>query len=113
VTLPGSIPSWKAVTRFEYARGPETAGIRWRFIDGMENVAKVTNPASTIPDVPSFNYLDLYGVLEISDAISVRGGVNNVTDEDPPVVGARPGVTQTSTYDIYGPQYFVSASFKF
>jgi iron complex outermembrane recepter protein len=113
VTLPGSIPSWKAVTRFEYGRGPVSAGVRWRFIDGMENVAKVTNPASTIPDVPSFNYFDLYAAWELSDSLSVSGGVNNVADEDPPVVGARPGVTQTSTYDIYGPQYFLSANFKF
>lgn len=113
VTLPGSIPSWKAFTRLEYQRGGVNAGLRWRYIDGMKNVAKVTNPASTIPDVPSYNYFDLYGRWDITESISVSGGVNNLTDKDPPVVGTRPGVTQTSTYDIYGRQFFLSTSFRF
>ncbi|MCW5573621.1 MAG: TonB-dependent receptor [Steroidobacteraceae bacterium] len=113
VTLPGSIPSWKAATRLQYDVGNVGLGLKWRYLDGMRNASKVTNPASTVPDVAAFNYFDLYGQWRVSDLLSLRGGVNNATDEAPPIVGTTPGSTQSSTYDIYGRQYYLALQFNF
>jgi len=113
VTLPGSIPAWKAVTSFGYQRGGVGAILKWRFIDGMSNAAIVTNPASTVPPVGSFNYFDLYGRWKVSDSLSFEGGVNNLADKGPPLVGTTPGSTQASTYDIYGRQYYLSLNLSF
>lgn len=112
-TQPGSLPEWKAVTRLQYERGDVAAGVKWRYIDGMQHAARVTNPASTVPGVPSCSYFDLYGSWRVSDLIRVSGGVNNVADKEPPQVGTSPGSTQSSTYDIYGRQYFVAVKFSF
>jgi outer membrane receptor protein involved in Fe transport len=112
-TLPGSLPQWKAVTRLQWARGDVAAGLRWRYIGGMQSTAKVTNAASTVPDVGGYSYFDLYGSWKTSERLSVDGGINNVTDKGPPIVGTTLGSTERSTYDIYGRQYFVGVKFKF
>lgn len=112
-TQPGSLPRWKAVSRIQYDRGPFRLGLKWRYLNAMSHASRVTNPASTTPGVPAFHYFDLYGHWALGDALSINGGINNVADRDPPVVGTSPGVTQSSTYDIYGRQYYVGVSLRF
>jgi outer membrane receptor protein involved in Fe transport len=113
VSLPGSIPTWKAATRVQYRIGDAALGAKWRFIDNMQSASKVTNPSSTVPEVSAISYLDLYGAWQATDIVTVRGGINNVTDKNPPLVGTRPGSTQASTYDIFGRQYYVGLSLNF
>jgi len=112
-TQPGSLPDWKAVTRFQYATPAITAGLRWRYLDAMRHSSLVTNPNSTVPGVSAFNYFDLYGSWQVSDLVRVHGGVNNVDDREPPLVGTSLGSTQSSTYDIYGRQYYLAVRFTF
>jgi outer membrane receptor protein involved in Fe transport len=50
---------------------------------------------------------------KITDKIQVRGGVNNVTDEGPPIVGGTIGQTQPGTYDILGRYFYVGAQLGF
>lgn len=110
---PGSLPRWKGVTRLQYDIGAIGAGVKWRYIDEMKNSARVTNTASTVPGTPSYSYFDLFGSWEVNDTLAVNGGINNLADKGPPIVGTTPGSTQSSTYDIYGRQYYVAISLKF
>lgn len=103
----GTLPHWKATSQVRYARGPASIGLRWRYIDGMHHASRVLNPASTTPDIASVSYFDLFGSWRISDALSLRAGINNLLDKDPPQVGSTPGTTHNSTYDIYGRQFFL------
>lgn len=113
VSLPGSIPTWKAITRVQYRLRDVDLGVKWRFIDRMHSAAKVTNPSSTVPDVSSISYFDVYGSWQATDLVTVRGGINNVTDKGPPLVGTSAGSTQASTYDIFGRQYYFGLSLNF
>lgn len=109
---PGSLPKVKASSRVQYDLGPLTAGLRWRYLDGMRHASRVTNPASTTPDVPAYHYFDLYGSWRVNDRVLFNGGVNNLVDKAPPLVGTTLGSTQSSTYDIYGRQFYLGVTVK-
>jgi outer membrane receptor protein involved in Fe transport len=81
-----------------------------RFIDSMTHNNLLTNPTAnplTNTGVDSTWYVDLTGSYELTDKITLRLGVNNVTDQEPrlytPNVQAN---TDPSTYDILGRRYF-------
>ena len=64
------------------------------------------------------NYLDLSGRYQVLENVSFRAGVNNVTDEDPPlssVVGTAPGNGNTypQVYDALGRYIFFGATVDF
>lgn len=108
----GTLPSWKAISHLRYARGPASAGLRWRYIGAMEHSSKVLNPASTTPPVDAYSYFDLFGRWTLGERLSVNAGINNLLDKAPPQVGGVPGSTHNATYDIYGRQFFVGLSLK-
>jgi len=105
----GSLPNWKTTTSASYQLGSWTAGLRWRFIGRMRSLAKVSNPNSTTPDTPSNSLFDLFGNWSVNDHLSVNGGVNNLLDRDPPIMGGVAGTTEPSTYDILGRTFYVAA----
>jgi outer membrane receptor protein involved in Fe transport len=49
----------------------------------------------------------------LNDGILVRGGVNNLADEEPPIVGGTIGQTQPGTYDIIGRYYYLGLQLNF
>lgn len=108
----GYVPTWKAVSQVRYAQGPYSVGLRWRYLGSMQHSSKVTNPNSTTPGVDAHNYFDLFGDWKLNEVVSFKAGVNNLLDKDPPQVGGTAGVTNGSTYDIYGRQYFVGFTVK-
>ena len=64
------------------------------------------------------NYFDLAGSWRAKDYLTLRAGVNNVFDEDPPlssVVGTAPGNGNTypQVYDALGRYVFMNATFDF
>jgi iron complex outermembrane receptor protein len=49
----------------------------------------------------------------LNQGILVRGGVNNIADEEPPIVGGTIGQTQPGTYDIIGRYYYLGLQLNF
>ncbi len=69
---------------------------------------------NTDPGVNSIVYLDLSTAWQATDGITVRLGIENLTDEDPELYS--PDVdsgTDPSTYDVIGRRYFLSATYRF
>jgi outer membrane receptor protein involved in Fe transport len=100
--------------------------VRWtmNYIDGMDvvnnNAARTdVNPLVALaPTVDSYMYHRLTGSWAITDDISLMLGIDNLTDEDPPIYTADNGAgvqsnTDPSTYDVLGRRYFLSADFRF
>jgi outer membrane receptor protein involved in Fe transport len=67
--------------------------------------------------IPSFSYLDLEANWQVNKVLSLRAGVNNVADKDPPVVNSlivAGGAANTyDIYDMFGRQLFVAFSARF
>ena len=102
-----SFPEWKALTSVNWTNGAFGAGLRWR------RVGEITI-LNTTQTLPAIDYFDLNGSWAVNDTVSLRAGVNNVTDEDPNVYS--PGVqanTDPSLYDILGRRYYVGLTAKF
>lgn len=89
----------------------------WRFFDEVSLFGN-TDPDSINATLDSQNYLDLSARYIAFDNITFRAGVNNLTDEDPPlssVVGTAPGNGNTypQVYDAFGRYIFFGAAVDF
>ena len=67
--------------------------------------------------LPSVSYLDLSALYEVSKNLSLRLGVNNVLDKDPPLVNeynTTTGAPNTyPTYDMLGRQLYAAFTARF
>ena len=89
----------------------------WRFYDEVA-LDNNTNANSINAKLDSQNYFDLSANYALSDKVTLRGGVNNLLDEAPPlssVVGTAPGNGNTypQVYDAFGRYIFMGATFDF
>ncbi len=120
-------------------RGADVS-LAWRYfgavtVDGLSSnpnisVDGTTNPAAceyfpgfscistTDAHLSSRSYIDLSGSMKVADHVTVRLGINNILDKDPPIVGANNiasgnGNTFPSQYDALGRYVFGSVTVQF
>ncbi len=91
-----------------------TASLMWRYLGEAEDL----NDAEI--DLDAISYFDLAGIWDITDYIQVRGGMNNMLDEEPPIAGngAGPSIegngnTFPGLYDALGRYWFFAAGVSF
>ncbi|HEX7272205.1 MAG TPA: TonB-dependent receptor [Casimicrobiaceae bacterium] len=100
------------------------AGFRWRYYDSVSIDLSSSNPllngAFNPPDqtLGTRNYIDLFGQWAVTKNFTVRLGVNNVFDKDPPItsIGNLPyynGNTYPQFYDTLGRNFFLNVTAKF
>lgn len=107
------IPDWKTLLSLTYRMSDFEGGVRWRHLPEMDDVTSVTRPASPAPGVPKYDIFDITLGYRLNDMFMFRGGVNNVADEEPPIVGGTIGQTQPGTYDIIGRYYYLGLQMNF
>jgi outer membrane receptor protein involved in Fe transport len=118
------IAQWKGVTRLTWTDGPVDLSLRYRYISSV-TIDKYLLPLRTGGTVPPLNtltnpelaaahYLDLSLSWNITEKLQVSGGVNNLFDWGPPIVGSSAGYGNTwpATYDPYGQTFFFNARLK-
>ncbi|MFT4250916.1 MAG: TonB-dependent receptor [Caulobacter sp.] len=106
-------PKWKSVTSTTYTWGPASLGLRWRWIDAMDNSAKVVTPTSTSRGVDSYNAFDLNGRVKLPWETDLRFGVNNLFNKAPPQVGDTEGNYDAQNYDVLGRAYYLGVRKRF
>ncbi|MFO0333533.1 MAG: TonB-dependent receptor domain-containing protein [Pseudomonadota bacterium] len=110
-----SFPELKANLTAGYRVGPVSADVRLRFIDSMVNRASLQFAGQpTFTGVPSMTYVDLGLTWRFMEGASIRVGINNLTDKEPPLYS--PNVqsgTDPSLYDVIGRRIFGQVNFKF
>ena len=110
-----SLPEWKWSFSLSYAWQALTLDARWRYIDGMKDADTAIEPEFRIPH---YDYIDLGASYDFDEGalagLQLRVGVENVTDEDPPIF---PSYTQSNTdpsqYDVLGRRYYMSLRYSF
>jgi iron complex outermembrane recepter protein len=101
----------------------------WRLVGPVkiENLSQNPLLANTVApftqvgnQIPGFNYLDLGASYQVAKQVTVRVGVNNVLDKDPPVIALSylPGVlgngnTFPQVYDAMGRYMFLNLTLDF
>lgn len=107
------VPKWKAVTTLRYDLGQGNIGVRWRYLSSVVDAQRLSVPTSTVPGAPAYNYFDLMGAWDLGRSVSLRFGVTNLADKDPPILGGTVGSTDMMTYDVLGRSYYADVTYSF
>ncbi|MEA3177462.1 MAG: hypothetical protein QOI59_985 [Gammaproteobacteria bacterium] len=129
-TCGNPLPKWRHTLSTDWMT-PWSAldfNIRWRFfgstkVDTSSGDAILHYPATVYPaydHISTYNYIDLSASAHVVSGVSVRVGVNNVLDKDPPTIlsgncpsGACNGNTFSQSYDVLGRFLYVHLTAQF
>jgi iron complex outermembrane recepter protein len=121
-------PRWHHIFRASWDMpGKITVSALWRYMSKVDLDQNQSNPTLQFatfgqPDlfnarIPAYSWLDLAGSWAFRDDMSLRVGVNNVFDKNPPLVTseitAGGNANTYSVYDQLGRQIFAAVSVKF
>ncbi|PCI51265.1 MAG: TonB-dependent receptor [Alphaproteobacteria bacterium] len=117
-------PKWRWTQTVAWTYEDFTLFFRWQHLSSLEKdlVAFGDAPASdfALPVIPSVDYFDLSGTYDVMENLTLRAGVNNLFDKQPPIPGndfggtaENSGNTFPGTYDTLGRYYFFGATAKF
>jgi iron complex outermembrane receptor protein len=110
---------WRLSTNLTYSIGSVNVALNWRHLPSAHDLAFVTLPATTVDDVESYDNFSLSAGWRITDTFQLRAGVDNLFNEDPPIVGANPPLTNNATntlpgyYDLLGRRFYVGMKASF
>ena len=133
----GPVFRWRHQLRFAWMtpwRGLDVA-MTWRYfapvsLEQLSSNPNITAPAgatianggisNTDAHLSSYSYIDLTGAMHVGDYTTVRLGVNNLFDKDPPVIGSSDlpsvsgnGNTFPQIYDSLGRYIFGEVTVQF
>lgn len=117
-------PKWQFIQNTQLDYGPVSLLLRWRYIGKLTKDDIVLNGADpadyVVPVIKARSYFDLSGTVRVAERFQLRGGINNLFDKKPPVVGndyggtaENSGNTFPATYDPLGRSFFIGASVTF
>jgi iron complex outermembrane receptor protein len=107
-------PDWRHTASATYDSSSWWAAtFRWRYIGSIDYEGTVDQIANDNLDAQ--NYIDLNAVFRFMDTNDVVVGVNNVFDEEPPMMGStlsRNGNTIVGFYDSLGRYFFANVTLR-
>ncbi|MGJ8562092.1 MAG: TonB-dependent receptor domain-containing protein [Alphaproteobacteria bacterium] len=112
-------PEWKHAATLRHSKGALLNSLRWRYIGGTTEDDQVDGGASSgrfVTDISSKNYFDWTTQWDISDHFQLSGGVINIFDTSPPILGdccSEQSNTFPASYNPFGRQFFVSGKMRF
>ncbi|MEJ0038032.1 MAG: TonB-dependent receptor [Gammaproteobacteria bacterium] len=122
----GAQYKYKTITNIGYAVAGASVNLSWRHLPQIRHNSLVTNPLSTTSPTSSYELFGLTGRWSVNDTWTLRGGVDNLFDRQPVLVGANwvptaagsgvtsaTGTTDVSNYDIIGRRYYLGFNAKF
>ena len=115
------IPTTRWIQRTTWSFGDYDIGYNWRHIGALD--AQPSEAAGLFADfrsIDAYNYIDLTAGWQVNDALRVRASLDNVFDEEPPIIGNDTGTTSfnngntfPSLYDVLGRVYTVGVTASF
>lgn len=118
-TAEGGLYDWITFTTLSYNNDRLGVNLSWRHLPEVENEVRVANPNANVLPTDSYDIFNLNGTWSFNERMRLRGGIDNLLDKDPPIVGAEPGVnnrmgqTMTNRYDPLGRRYFIGLTMDF
>jgi outer membrane receptor protein involved in Fe transport len=103
---------------YNFGGGKANVALQWRYLPSIKDESAARTPDTNVFPVDSYQSFNLFANYSINDKIRLRMGIDNLTDEQPNIVGARPGdnnaeVTRPDFYDILGRRAFVGVNMSF
>ena len=76
---------------YNFGGGKASLGLNWRYLPAIRSETATRNPATTQLGADSYQVFSLFTRFSINERLEFRGGIDNLLDEDPLIVEARPG----------------------
>ena len=104
---------WRGAFRTTYSTGPFMASLAWKYVGKVRDDDDAND--YTVEKLKAYSLFDLSFGYEVNETFSLTAGVNNLFDKKPPIIGYNNQQSNTypSTYDVFGRQYFFSATARF
>jgi len=118
-------PKWRHTLRVSWQTPWDVLiSANWRYIGSVKLETNTSDPTLTNGKIdafdaklPAMSYLDLSGQWNVKTGFTVRAGINNVFDKDPPLINdliVGTGLPNTyPTYDLLGRTMFVAFTAAF
>ncbi|GLK50898.1 TonB-dependent receptor plug domain-containing protein [Maricaulis virginensis] len=110
-------PEYKHVAQASWYWGNLTTSLRWRHIGGVDIEPSYAGFVSDRElSIDSYNYFDVTFGYDVSETVRVSLGLQNVMDEEPPVLtstSSEQANTYPATYDPFGRRLFLGANLRF
>ncbi len=110
---------YRSFSTFGYGLGPVDVSVNWTHLPSARAADVVTAPNTTVQGVPHYDLFGLQGLWNVTSNFSVRAGVDNLLNKEPPVTGSNPGVnnnygtTMPGYYDVLGRRFYVGVKGRF
>jgi outer membrane receptor protein involved in Fe transport len=112
ISVGNAHPRWKTLTDIGYEGESFMVGLRWRHLEGMDDVTSVTTPASPQAGTEAYNTVDLYASYSPTERLQIRAGIQNLTDKLAVRVSSSQWSTDPSIYDPTGRQWYMGLNFS-
>ena len=120
-------PNWRHTLRMNWTTPwyNTSFSLAWRYLNGTRYEQDTNEPNGIGKGavnkfnhtLPERSYVDLSGMWKVNDTVTVRGGVNNLFDQDPPLINSSivgTGLPNTfPTYDLLGRHLFFGVTANF
>jgi iron complex outermembrane receptor protein len=116
---------WHHILRTMWSMpGNVNAALTWRYLGPVSLDSNSSDPTlnggfvdRVEPRIPGYNYFDLEATWNATSALTVRAGINNVLDKDPPILNVNlvPGgaANTNPVYDYFGRELFAGFTLTF
>ncbi|MFT5676105.1 MAG: iron complex outermembrane receptor protein [Paraglaciecola sp.] len=107
------IAEYKHRMTFMWTADDYTAQLAWRYIGEVDDDDLDTD--YSVDQIDGFNYLEASGTYYISDNYRVTVGIDNLLNEEPPIIGDNDEQSNTypATYDVFGRTYYAKFTASF
>ena len=107
------VPEYKHRVTFGWGNDKWNAQLLWRHIGSVDDDNDAT--VFAVESISSTDYFDASGQYAFNDNYSIVFGIDNLLDEEPPILGDNQAQANTypSTYDVFGRTYYMKFAAEF
>ncbi|MFC7050831.1 TonB-dependent receptor [Emcibacter nanhaiensis] len=111
-------PRFRFTQMTTWNTGPMSLTVRWRYLSGVRTGSQLSgiDPADlAVPALSAEHYFDLYLKYHIGENVTLRGGVDNLFNNQPTPVGESQQQANTfpNFYDVLGPYMYFGVEARF
>ncbi len=107
------VADYKHNATLTWGSGPYTMQFRWEHVGEVKD--DNDNVDYFVEDLDAYDLFGLTGTWEVNDNVKLTLGIDNLFDEEPPIIGDNQEQANTypATYDPFGRTIFMGAKFRF
>lgn len=105
-----TIPTYKHSVTFSWLYEELSMHLNWNFISSADY------PGSAVVDsIDAYSTLGLSAIWDVNEKVRLRGGIRNLADQDPPLLGGNQQQANTlpGTYDVFGRTFYFGTRITF